>query len=79
MANLLRLADADLRDAAVLVSGRRPGNAFALAAQAVVRMVDAVVATENGWKGTSVGGNLGLVPDQNPARASRPRLACLGK
>ena len=75
VAGLLRLADADLRDAAVLASGRRPGNALALAAQAVVRMVDAVLATENGWKGISVGGNLGLVSDRNSSKASLARAA----
>ena len=75
VAVLLRLADGDLRDAAVLASGRRPGNALALAAQAVVRMVDAVVATEDGWSGTSVGGNLSLVPDENPLRTSLAHAA----
>ncbi len=75
VAGLLRLADADLRDAAVLASGRRLGNAFALAAQAVVRMVDAVVAAEIGWKGISAGGNLDLVPDWNPSKASMARAA----
>ena len=69
MATLLRLADADLRDAAVLECGRDPRNAPALAGRAVARMVDAVVATEAGWP-CSATGDLDLVPDQNPLRRS---------
>ena len=77
VAALLRLADADLRDAAVLASGRRPGNAPALAGQAVVRMVDAVMATETGWEGSSFSGDLAAVPEQNPLKASLARVAGL--
>jgi hypothetical protein len=77
VAALLRLADADLRDAAVLASERRPGNAPALAGQAVVGMVDAVMATETGWKGSSFSGDLAAVPEQNPLKASLARVAGL--
>ena len=76
MATLLRLADTDLRDAAVLEAGRDPGNAPALAGQAVTRLADAIVATEVGWDGRPAGGKLDLIPGQNPLKRS---LAAVGK
>ncbi len=75
VASLLRMADTDLRDAAVLAAGRSPVNAPALAGQAVARMVDAVAATEVGWIGEPSGG-LAAVPDVNPLRSE---LAALEK
>ncbi len=68
MATLLRLADADLRDAALLEAGRDPGNAPVLAGQAVTRMVHAVVATEVGWPVGAGDGDLDGVPDLNPLK-----------
>ena len=65
MATLLRLADTDLRDAAVLEAGRDPGNAPALAGQAVTRLIDAVAATEVGWTPDQNGGSLAAIPDLN--------------
>ena len=73
VATLLRLADQDLRDAAVLESGRNAGNSPLLAGQAVRRLVDAVAATETGWAGRA-GAELADIPDQNPVK---PRLAAL--
>ncbi len=72
VATLLRLADADLRDAAVLESGRDPGNAPALAGQAVTRLIDAVVTSERGW-GVEPAGDLAAIPDENPLK--RPLAA----
>ena len=68
MATLLRLADADLRDAALLEAGRDPGNAPVLAGQAVTRMVHAVVATEVGWPLGAGDGDLDGIPDLNPLK-----------
>ena len=76
VATLLRLADADLRDAAVLESGRDPGNAPALAGRAVARMIDAVVVTEMGWT-RSAKGDLDRVPDQNPLKRSLAGVSSL--
>ncbi len=67
VATLLRLADADLRDTAVLESGRDPGNAPALAGQAVTRLVDAVAASERGWP-VGPAGDLAAIPDENPLK-----------
>ncbi len=53
MANLLRLADSDLKDAELLSLGRKPGNAPALARLGIERLVGAVVATETGWPTSS--------------------------
>ena len=72
VATQLRLADADLRDAAVLESGRDPGNAPALAGQAVTRLVDAVAASERGWA-AGPAGDLAAIPDENPLK--RPLAA----
>jgi hypothetical protein len=73
VANLLRIAEADLKDAELLSSGRNPGNAPALLHLAVDRLVQAVIATERGWPVGSDGrDDLDLVPDENPLR---PMLA----
>ena len=74
VATLLRLADADLRDAAVLEAGRNPRNAPALAAQGVARLIDAVAATEVGWRSRASGRALELIPDQNPLKRSLTAL-----
>ena len=69
MANLLRIAEADLKDADLLSSGRNPGNAPALVHLAVDRLVQAVIATERGWPVGSGGrDDLDLVPDENPLK-----------
>ena len=73
VANLLRIAEADLKDAELLSSGRNPGNAPALLHLAVDRLVQAVIATERGWPVGSDGrDDLDLVPDENPLK---PMLA----
>ena len=68
MATLLRLADADLRDAAVLEAGRDPGNVTLLAGQAVSRMVQAVAVTEVGWPFKTGDGDLDDIPSLNPLK-----------
>ena len=68
MATLLRLADADLRDAALLEAGRDPGNAPVLAGQAVTRMVHVLVATEVGWPLRTEDSTLDGVSDLNPLK-----------
>jgi hypothetical protein len=67
VANLLRIAEADLKDADLLSSGRNPGNAPALVHLAVARLVQAVIASERGWPvGSDGSDDLDLVPDENP-------------
>ena len=58
MASLLRLAEADLKDAELLSSGRNAGNAPGLLQLAADRLVQAVLATEFGWP---------LRPEPSPA------------
>jgi hypothetical protein len=69
VANLLRIAEADLKDADLLSSGRNPGNAPALVHLAVARLVQAVIASERGWPvGSDGSDDLDLVPDENPLK-----------
>lgn len=74
VATLLRLAEAGLRDAVLLATGPHVGNAPVLAGWAVARMVDAVVVTETGWQPGGAGGNLALVPAENPLK---PELSAI--
>ncbi len=69
VANLLRLADSDLKDAELLSSGRNPGNAPALVRLSMERLVGAVAATETGWPASSSGHDADLIPDDNPLKS----------
>jgi hypothetical protein len=71
VANLLRLASADLDDARLLLRSRQTRNAAKLLSAAVASVVRAVVASEQGWLGNP-GGALDDVPEANPVR---PELA----
>ena len=74
VASLLRLADADLRDAEKLSSGRYPGNAPALLKLATERLVHTVLATEHGWPRAEDATDLGLIPAENPFREALSNL-----
>ena len=71
VANLLRLASADLDDARLLLRRGQTRNAAKLLSAAVASVVRAVVASEQGWPGSPRDG-LDDVPEANPVR---PELA----
>ena len=75
MASLLRLADAGLRDAELLSSGRRPDNAPALLQLAADQLVRAVLTTEHGWPLRGSGADPALIPGENPLREAVAKLA----
>src|ERR1700712_1757834 len=68
VANLLRLADGDLRDAEVLLRGARSRNALPLFRGAVAHFLGAVVVSEHGWPSGRSEWTLDRIPDQNPMR-----------
>ena len=78
VANLLRLADADLKDAELLSSGRHPGNAPALLQLASTRLSHALLATEHGWPLAGHGADLTLVPVENPLKQAVANLVGAG-
>ncbi len=78
LANLLRLADADLKDAELLSSGRHPGNAPALLQLVTERLVSAVLATEHGWPLADLRIDFSRIPSENPLRAAIANLAAAG-
>jgi hypothetical protein len=71
VANLLRLASADLDDARLLLRSGRTRNAAKLLSAAVAHIIRAVIASEQGWPGNPRDG-LDGVPEANPIR---PELA----
>jgi hypothetical protein len=78
VANLLRLANWNVKDAELLVVGRNPENAPFLLDAAVRRVVEAVVATEQGWP---IAGDIKLerIPDDNPLKFDLARIAKLAQ
>jgi hypothetical protein len=67
VANLLRLASADLDDARLLLRSGRTRNAAKLLSAAVAHIIRAVIASEQGWPGNPRDG-LDGVPEANPVR-----------
>lgn len=72
IASLLRLADADVQDAWLLLEHGSLRNAAAAQRSALGHAVDAVLASEQGWPAYAAG--VADLPDDNPAKA---RLAAL--
>ena len=79
VANLLRLASWNVKDAELLSAGRNPENAPFLMQWAVRRVVDAVVATEHGWPMSAEPSHLGQIPDENPIKLALARVAKLAQ
>ena len=79
MANLLRLADADLKDAELLSSGRHPGNAPALLQLVSERLLHAVLATEHGWPLADPKPEPSRIPSENPMREAISSLVSAGQ
>jgi hypothetical protein len=77
VANLLRLASSDLKDAEILASGRNPENALLLIHIAVRRMIEAIMATERGWPVDALAIEVNKIPDQNPAKLLLARVSKL--
>ena len=78
-ANLLRLASSDIKDAELLAAGRNPENAPLLLHIAYRRMVEAVVALENGWPVPAKAIDVGQLPDVNPLKLAFARLSKMAK
>jgi hypothetical protein len=68
IANLLRLAEADLRDAAVLAKRAGMRNAGLLQHSAACRIIDAVLASEPDRDGSEPGSENRRIPQANPMR-----------
>jgi hypothetical protein len=68
IANLLRLAEADLRDAAVLAKRGAMRNAGLLQHAAACRIIDAVLASEPDRDGPDPGSDSRRIPQTNPMR-----------
>jgi hypothetical protein len=68
IANLLRLAEADLRDAAVLAKREGMRNAGLLQHSAACRIIDAVLASEPERDGSEPGSGNRRIPQANPMR-----------
>ena len=79
VANLLRLASWNLKDADLLLVGRNPWNAPFLIDAAVRRVVEAVVATEQGWPIAAKDSDLDRVPDDNPLKPALVRIVKLAQ
>jgi hypothetical protein len=79
VANLLRLASWNVKDAELLSAGRNPENAPFLMQWAVHRVVEAVVATEHGWPMSAEPIHLGHIPDENPLKLALARVANLAQ
>jgi hypothetical protein len=77
VANLLRLASWNVKDAELLSAGRNPENAPFLMQWAVHRVVEAVVAAEHGWPLSAEPSHLGQIPDENPLKLALARIVKL--
>lgn len=75
IANLLRLASSDLKDAELLATGRHPENAPLLVHIASGRILQAVIASEEGWPLRDERCDLSRVPDENPIKLALARIA----
>jgi hypothetical protein len=69
VANLLRLAAADLDDARLLLRQGRTRNAAGLVVAALDQVIRAVVASERGRRGDRGEFDLAAVPEDNPVRS----------
>jgi hypothetical protein len=74
IANLLRLADADLRDARVVMRGGSLRNAGMLFQSAVSRMTAAALIPEHGWSGTESRADTASLTEDNPVAAKLREL-----
>ena len=74
IANLLRLADADLRDARVVMRGDSLRNAGMLLQSAVSRMAAAALIPEQGWSGTESRADTASLTEDNPVAAKLREL-----
>jgi len=77
VANLLRLASSDIKDAELLASGRHPENAPLLIHVAARRMIESIIATERGWPVDPNAVEFSKIPDQNPAKLALARISKL--
>ena len=68
IANLLRLADCDLRDARGLMAGTSLWNAALLKRSAVSRMTQATLASEQGWRGGMTEVGTAQLAEDNPVK-----------
>ena len=75
VANLVRLANADLSTAQLLLRDGRVRHAAGLADMARMHMIRAVAASEHGWRLKDWERGLAAVPEANPFR---PALAAVG-
>jgi hypothetical protein len=77
VANLLRLASSDIKDAEILASGRSPDNAPLLLHIAARRMIEAIIATERGWPVETDAVEFSQISDENPAKLVLARISKL--
>jgi hypothetical protein len=77
VANLIRLAASDVKDAEILASGRNPGNAPLLIHIAAQRMIETVIATERGWPLEDDAIEFRMIPNENPAKLTLARISKL--
>ncbi len=77
VANLLRLAMSDVKDAELLSAGRNPENAGLLTHLAFRRILEAIIATEHGWPVAGRLIALEKIPDANPLKRAVARIARL--
>ncbi len=77
VANLLRLASSALKDADILASRRSPGNAPLLIHISVRRMIEAIMATEQGWPVDPLAIEVSKIPDENPTKLPLARISKL--
>ena len=75
--NLLRLADACIRDGRLLLRGNRSSNVAMLIGVAVTHMVKAVVISERGWMIPCANVGAESLDDENPVKADLVALAAL--
>ena len=79
VANLLRLASWNVKDAELLLVGRNPENAPFLIAAAVHRVVEAVAGTEHGWPVAAKDIDLEQIPDDNALKLGLARIVKLAQ
>jgi hypothetical protein len=77
VANLLRLAAADLDDARLLLRQGRTRNADGLVVEALDQVIRAVVASERGRRGDGGESDLAAVPGDNPVRSELAAASAL--
>jgi hypothetical protein len=68
IANLLRIADADLSDARLVLRRGQGRNAAALGSRALANLIRALAASENGWPLGAWDDGADAVPSANPFR-----------